>query len=253
MTTEQTKKETQDKILAEKIKTAAWHLYYENYTREQRCHLSFDDFVAQITYTRLMKRDMSAELSCYQNSPESERLTAFDQYSAELKKLVRIHTIGKKINGSTVVGCTGVIEYILDEKEIKAIYPALRHKVSSLKDILIKTNFDLVKSVLEQYDCPGNSGKALRTAAMKGDIWNIKLLLDNFALDVNSKGRDTEKTALHLAVQYNRADAVKYLVSRGADITALDCYKKTPLDYSNPDMRLLLESKMDVRSSLGCG
>ncbi len=64
---------------------------------------------------------------------------------------------------------------------------------------------------------------ALRQAAARGDINKIKTLFQNREIDdINSKGAGTGRTALHQAALHGKKEAVKLLISLGADPTLLD-------------------------------
>lgn len=70
---------------------------------------------------------------------------------------------------------------------------------------------------------------ALHGAAYEGDLKEVKFLL--MFKDVDSRDH-LNRTPLHLAIEGEQLEAVKYLLKRGADIEAVDMYSWASLLYS---------------------
>jgi ankyrin repeat protein/L-ascorbate metabolism protein UlaG (beta-lactamase superfamily) len=71
----------------------------------------------------------------------------------------------------------------------------------------------------------------IHDAALKGDVAQVKALLDKDPALLNSKGRN-EKTPLHWAVQGGHLELAKYLIAMGATVDELNIQKETPLVYA---------------------
>jgi len=74
----------------------------------------------------------------------------------------------------------------------------------------------------------------LQEAARRGDIETMALLID-YGADLEmpcDTDNDTERTALHYAVDFLQETAAQYLIERGANVNALNRSKQTPLVHA---------------------
>lgn len=71
----------------------------------------------------------------------------------------------------------------------------------------------------------------IHIAAVRGDIAEISILLDNGA-DINALGEHSY-TPLHDAVEQGHLDAVRFLVNRGANINIKSEFDMTPLELAD--------------------
>lgn len=67
-------------------------------------------------------------------------------------------------------------------------------------------------------------------AAYFGDVYTIQIL-DKMGVNLNIKDFDS-RTPLHIAASEGYLDVTKYLLSRGAEISALDARNNAPKDDS---------------------
>jgi len=89
--------------------------------------------------------------------------------------------------------------------------------------------------------------RSLRQAAMEGNETVLSSLLEQ-KVDVNCKGEQSQKTALHLAAKYNHLGCVKILLKAGA-LQTPDADKNLPLDYAaSRQIRLALRGKAEASS-----
>ena len=77
--------------------------------------------------------------------------------------------------------------------------------------------------IIPEYKAPDDLGSAAR----KGDLKKIKMLLDEGA-DLNGK-YDKGFTPLHWAATMNQVDAIKFLIDEGANLNSRDGHQSTPL------------------------
>eukprot|EP00124_Ichthyophonus_hoferi_P000624 Ihof_evm17s24 gene=Ihof_evmTU17s24 len=94
-------------------------------------------------------------------------------------------------------------------------------------------------------------GKRLRRAAERGDIKEVKSLLQE-GMDTNCPD-SKQRTPLHLAAVAGHLKIVEMLISWGADVNAKDCNGNTPLHLASCSrhlsvMTILLRGGADVRS-----
>jgi ankyrin repeat protein len=79
-------------------------------------------------------------------------------------------------------------------------------------------------------DFPDNEGKtAIHHAAMNGNMGILSLLVGDQGQDVNTP-TPNRRTPLHFAAEHSRVEAVKYLLSHGADMTLRDHNGRLPED-----------------------
>jgi ankyrin repeat protein len=71
--------------------------------------------------------------------------------------------------------------------------------------------------------------KDLIYAAAEGKFDDVKRLVEKEKVSASSADYD-RRSALHLAVAEGHVEVVKYLVSKGADVNAIDRFEGTPLD-----------------------
>ncbi|WP_341823711.1 ankyrin repeat domain-containing protein [Wolbachia endosymbiont (group A) of Agelastica alni] len=98
--------------------------------------------------------------------------------------------------------------------------------------------FDVMKLLIDSnaisIEAKDRNGKTpLHVAARQGCITSINLLLGKGAnVTAKTNNSDWNWTPLHYAVYYNKPDAVKYLMSRGADVKVRDKKGNTPAYYA---------------------
>ena len=81
--------------------------------------------------------------------------------------------------------------------------------------------------------------RIIHFAAQRGNIEILRNLIDiNSDIDINCKDRDNQ-TVLHYAVESKRVDAIKLLVSKGADVNAVDLRGWTPMHRAAAKNNLL--------------
>lgn len=81
----------------------------------------------------------------------------------------------------------------------------------------------------------------LRKAAATGDLVKCKTLVEQLCTDVNAPGKDSLRTALHLASKNNHVDVVRYLIKNGAKST-YDKDSLTPYNLTTtPEIRRVLQ------------
>ncbi len=88
---------------------------------------------------------------------------------------------------------------------------------------------DRLKAMLKTYKAGSNIDLALRRAAHRGGLEDVKYLT-KYA-DINGQGATSKKTALHLACEKSHTEVVKWLLECGADNTIKDKDDKTPIAY----------------------
>ncbi|GGI88272.1 Dot/Icm T4SS effector AnkY/LegA9 [Legionella impletisoli] len=74
--------------------------------------------------------------------------------------------------------------------------------------------------------------EALRRAAEKGMIFELKVLLTKLSINQINKSDRLKRTALHYAVLQQKHDCIRLLIKHGAILDVQDHFKKTPLDYA---------------------
>lgn len=94
-----------------------------------------------------------------------------------------------------------------------------------------------------------NGWSAIHYAVADNDLQLIRRLLDEKSADLHSRTFQTctmngnmilsESTPLHIAANYGNVDIIEFLLSRGADIDALDIIGATPLQFALTRNRLL--------------
>ena len=78
----------------------------------------------------------------------------------------------------------------------------------------------------------GNGCTALHLAVKAGSLNTVKILLDCL-LPITLEHKDSsESTPLHVACMFNRRDVLKFLLDRGADVTARNIRNMTCLDVA---------------------
>ncbi|CAG7658246.1 ankyrin repeat domain-containing protein [Paenibacillus allorhizosphaerae] len=107
---------------------------------------------------------------------------------------------------------------------------AMTHgKTSAVYRAIAFQNYEGIRDLLELgFNMKSYSGgKALRTAAWKGEFEMVRLFVENGA-DVNFNGADQVfpycTTPVQMAADGNHFEIVKYLVEHGADVTIRDKY-----------------------------
>ena len=79
----------------------------------------------------------------------------------------------------------------------------------------------------------------IHLAAQRGNIEVLRNLIDVISdIDINCKDRDGQ-TTLHYAVESKRVDAITLLVSKGADVHAVDSRGRTPMHRAAAKNNLL--------------
>ena len=68
-------------------------------------------------------------------------------------------------------------------------------------------------------------------AAVAGDVDQVRLLLDSSPLLVAERLPGSESTPLHEAAWHGRAEVIRLLLDRGADVNAEAALHETPLAY----------------------
>jgi ankyrin repeat protein len=104
-----------------------------------------------------------------------------------------------------------------------------------LKVAIYQKNLDGVKAAISQdgllvHRTYRRGETPLHMAAIEGSVDIVRFLITQGA-DVNAVN-NRGQTPLHMACYYNRLDIVKYLVSRGADIDAGTEHTQTPLLFA---------------------
>src|ERR1700692_242574 len=93
----------------------------------------------------------------------------------------------------------------------------------------------LLIALLQQTTSAPDLNESLWEAARSGDTARITAALDK-GIDINAKA-PYEMTALLFAADNGRLDAVKFLVARGADVTARDTfYHARAVDLAPPNV-----------------
>lgn len=92
------------------------------------------------------------------------------------------------------------------------------------------------------------------TAAAYGQLSVLKQLFHDHKLSVNTRDRQDQSSALHLAASNDRIDIVRFLQEHGADCTLADSQGRTPLHASveSPGgylcLQFLLDQNVDVNT-----
>jgi hypothetical protein len=120
---------------------------------------------------------------------------------------------------------------------------------------LLPRTLDAVPREEPEMTTSGNTG--MHDAAEKGDVAEIKTLLDQDPSLVNSKD-DHAWTPLHVAAKAGQMDAVILLLDRGADLKAKDVKGWTPLHWAAASakpqvVRLLLSRGAEATATTATG
>ena len=99
---------------------------------------------------------------------------------------------------------------------------------------------DLTVAVKHSVQEKEQQERQLRSAAGQGKLDTIRSLLVQYPnIDLNSKGLDTGKTALHKAVEANHQHVVEFLLENNVDISIQDNLGNSSLDYAQNNQELL--------------
>lgn len=95
----------------------------------------------------------------------------------------------------------------------------------------------------------GELSESLKRSDLSNVIANIMI-----STNINEKDAANGSTPLHRAVNYDRIDIAKYLISKGADINAADKYGDTPLAWAVSNSRsnvlaFLLDNKAQINTT----
>ena len=143
---------------------------------------------------------------------------------------------------------------ILNDNKSRPLFEAVKSNKSQLVSLLIKNGADINKH-------DGNNNTLLYTAISLGYFDMARFLIDNGA-DINAHSGKDKITPLMAALARSDHDAgfLRYIIFKGADVSARDAGKKTPLFYvykytdaigmSNvkESIGILMENKADINA-----
>ena len=78
----------------------------------------------------------------------------------------------------------------------------------------------------------GNGYTALHLAVKAGSLSTVKILLDSLLPNTLEHKDSSQNTPLHVACMHNRRDVLKFLLDKGADVTARNIRNMTCLDVA---------------------
>jgi ankyrin repeat protein len=135
------------------------------------------------------------------------------------------------------MGCMQILQAFEDALDVNYVDPEHRHPLTSLAvlcrqiqvaGILLERGADVTRT--------SSSGRSiLYIIAEMGSLDVLKLALQyNPTVDVNARvtSEDNQYTMLHVAVRYNHAHLIPYLIEKGANINPISALEHTPLSLS---------------------
>ena len=114
----------------------------------------------------------------------------------------------------------GDLNVLLDD--LLLVYRAVKKPANQIAKLLIDSGCELVQNY------PAGWRHLAHECAQVGNIEILKYLLDNKHIEIDIVDEDGW-TPLHYACNLSRHEVVKFLISRGANVNALDYEGKTPL------------------------
>ena len=102
--------------------------------------------------------------------------------------------------------------------------------------------------------CNVSFADSIWESAFSGNQTTVQKYVEKIGVDVNARD-DLGNTALHYAALKNRFDVVAYLISKKADVNAINQYKQPVFQLaidgqSSESLKLLLENGADIRTPL---
>ena len=111
--------------------------------------------------------------------------------------------------------------------EAKQELNTVSNKMESQKEV---KNQSGLETILNKYGV-SNKEQAFRRAAWSGNIGDMKYLIEEEKVDINSQDEKKRMTALHWAVKEKHKDAILWLIKHGAKVDIADIKGKKPKDY----------------------
>jgi len=112
-----------------------------------------------------------------------------------------------------------------DELGLTALHLAASNKHTKTCEFLISKGSDVTFG-------DGNGCTALHLAVKAGSLNTVKILLDCLLPSTLEHKDSSQNTPLHVACMHNRRDVLKFLLDRGADVTARNIRNMTCLDVA---------------------